>query len=613
MKRILSLLVVLAMVIAMVPNVSAAEANIDFESLVSRSKPDIDFDDLINLAKPIDTIDQIDVTAVEGIVTKIFKWTPDEAGVLSVLFYESDLPEGTTLDITLAQGDNRITYSELEDDAAFELAVEAGEAVSIIVVKSGAAVENFPLYGSLMPPAGSEENPIFLELEWNEEYTAATATVTAPVGTTYYAANNVAGMVLTVNGEESGVLTGMPRMPVIIPITNDGEAAAEYVLTFTFPAGTQMNPAQLVLGENTAEIAEGNNQGYFYTWTAEADGDLTITMPEGNWFYVLNNLTTYTYGDSQWSDSDPVVNPATISVKAGDEIQLIVNTYDPSSYANPAGTLVVTAEFTAPAGSEENPIFLELEWNEEYTAATATVTAPVGTTYYAAHNVAGMMLTVNGEDAGVLTGMPRMPVIIPITNDGEAAAEYVLTFTFPAGTQMNPAQLVLGENTAEIAEGNNQGYFYTWTAEADGDLTITMPEGNWFYVLNNLTTYTYGDSQWSDSDPVVNPATISVKAGDEIQLIVNTYDPSSYANPAGTLVVTAEFKAAGGEEPTYTPGDVNGDDNINSLDGLMLMRYLNGWDVEVSDAMDVNADGTVNSLDGLVLMRYLNGWEIELG
>lgn len=65
----------------------------------------------------------------------------------------------------------------------------------------------------------------------------------------------------------------------------------------------------------------------------------------------------------------------------------------------------------------------------------------------------------------------------------------------------------------------------------------------------------------------------------------------------------------------YSAGDLTGDDKINSLDGLMLLRHLNGWniDIAVPEAMDVNADGKVNSLDGLMLLRYLNGWNIQLG
>ena len=75
---------------------------------------------------------------------------------------------------------------------------------------------------------------------------------------------------------------------------------------------------------------------------------------------------------------------------------------------------------------------------------------------------------------------------------------------------------------------------------------------------------------------------------------------------------TTTFKV---EVYAYTAGDLTGDDKINSLDGLMLLRHLNGWTLNIAspEAMDVNADGKVNSLDGLMLMRYLNGWNITLG
>ena len=68
-------------------------------------------------------------------------------------------------------------------------------------------------------------------------------------------------------------------------------------------------------------------------------------------------------------------------------------------------------------------------------------------------------------------------------------------------------------------------------------------------------------------------------------------------------------------EKMFRIGDINDDGEIDSLDGLLLMRYLNGWDVEIAveEAMDANADGIVDSLDGLLLMRYLNGWDVTLG
>ena len=83
---------------------------------------------------------------------------------------------------------------------------------------------------------------------------------------------------------------------------------------------------------------------------------------------------------------------------------------------------------------------------------------------------------------------------------------------------------------------------------------------------------------------------------------------------AGHSYTDGVCTVCGAEETDIVPGDVNGDGQVNSLDGLLLMRYLNGWsNVEVSDAMDVSGDGQINSLDGLLLMRYLNGWDISLG
>ena len=77
-----------------------------------------------------------------------------------------------------------------------------------------------------------------------------------------------------------------------------------------------------------------------------------------------------------------------------------------------------------------------------------------------------------------------------------------------------------------------------------------------------------------------------------------------------------ELEVYGSEyELKFTPGDLNDDGRINTADGLMLMRHLNGWSVTIAqpDAMDVNADNKVNTADGLILMRYLNGWKVTLG
>ena len=132
-----------------------------------------------------------------------------------------------------------------------------------------------------------------------------------------------------------------------------------------------------------------------------------------------------------------------------------------------------------------------------------------------------------------------------ITNDGESDAEYALHVFFPVGSMENPDQLNIGPNSAVIDAGAGE-YYYNWTAEEDGTLTITMPSDmGWQYAIGNMTTGVYGDIQWSDSDPIVNPAVVEVAKGDVIEVKVLTYDAATpWAAPAGTLTFTAAFEVA---------------------------------------------------------------------
>ena len=443
---------------------------------------------------------------------------------------------------------------------------------------------------TISKPVGSQDNPVDLtnDLVYENDFQA---TVTIPAGTTwYFMSYGIAGMEMTINDGFAELCAGNPRMPYNWSITNDGTEAAEYVIKVAMPLGSMDNPAQLQVNtSNYSAIAEGS-QGYFYTWTAPANGtlELSFSAEDANWnslgwSYVINNLTSGVYGDLQDSTADPVASPTTLTVSAGEQLQIIVNTLNPETpWAAPAGDLYVTATFVCAEhgstelednydgthsivcsacgavtgtenhtfvdgvcacnaqipGTEANPqdLTTDLIFDGDF---QATVTVPAGTTYFCqSYNVAGMMMSINGGEATLCEGNPRMPYVWTIVNDGTEEAEYVITVAAPVGTMDNPAALVAGENTAELAEGN-QGYFFTYTAEQAGELVIQLPAGNWVYAINNLTTGVYGDTQWSDSDPVMNPATLTVAAGDEISIMVGTYDPASpWVAPAGQITIT---------------------------------------------------------------------------
>ena len=67
-------------------------------------------------------------------------------------------------------------------------------------------------------------------------------------------------------------------------------------------------------------------------------------------------------------------------------------------------------------------------------------------------------------------------------------------------------------------------------------------------------------------------------------------------------------------DPSFTRGDLDGDEEISDWDGVLLARYLAGWDVDISnaDALDIDGDGEITDWDGVLLDRYLAGWDIKI-
>lgn len=63
----------------------------------------------------------------------------------------------------------------------------------------------------------------------------------------------------------------------------------------------------------------------------------------------------------------------------------------------------------------------------------------------------------------------------------------------------------------------------------------------------------------------------------------------------------------------YSVADVNNDSKINNRDYVIIMQYLNGWQVDITvNAADVNSDGKLDNKDIAILMQYINGWNIIL-
>lgn len=68
-----------------------------------------------------------------------------------------------------------------------------------------------------------------------------------------------------------------------------------------------------------------------------------------------------------------------------------------------------------------------------------------------------------------------------------------------------------------------------------------------------------------------------------------------------------------GNQLTST-GDIDGNGRITMRDLALLVRHINGWDVEIAflSTADVNGDGKINIRDAGLLQQYLNGFDVSL-
>lgn len=87
-----------------------------------------------------------------------------------------------------------------------------------------------------------------------------------------------------------------------------------------------------------------------------------------------------------------------------------------------------------------------------------------------------------------------------------------------------------------------------------------------------------------------------------------------YQRVAETDTTYASASSEGTCVALCTVGDLDGDEEITDWDGVLLARYLAGWNVDISnvDALDIDGDGEITDWDGVLLDRYLAGWDIKI-
>lgn len=177
--------------------------------------------------------------------------------------------------------------------------------------------------------------------------------------------------------------------------------------------------------------------------------------------------------------------------------------------------------------------------------------------YFNLYRVGGMKITIENSNAYVVYNGTKYTakngkvtftvenvsadkaVLVQVGNTASSAKTFVLKCNAPKGTFENPETLKKADgskHSVHIEENDDQGYFYTYTAEKDGTLVFNIQSASNSANVNFRVTC---DNYQATPDKSVE---ISVKKGDVVQIIIFS-DPNDYWEiPATDVVWTVKYQ-----------------------------------------------------------------------
>jgi hypothetical protein len=154
-----------------------------------------------------------------------------------------------------------------------------------------------------------------------------------------------------------------------------------------------------------------------------------------------------------------------------------------------------------------------------------------------------------------------------------------VTLTAPeVGDEENPADLNMGENSVSV--DGIEPYFFGFTATEAGQLTVSIDTAkcsDWSFQLKGKLAngnMVYGDTNYSDVTPVVSSQTVTVNAGDQYLVCVNTANMGTM----GTIYFNASFT------PGVPGGDGEGDGSEGGNEGDLPGTVVDSATVKINSA-----------------------------
>lgn len=198
----------------------------------------------------------------------------------------------------------------------------------------------------------------------------------------------------------------------------------------------------------------------------------------------------------------------------------------------------------------------------------------------------GKKFTAQGGQVGLLVSAPSTfePAQLIFGNSGTEQQTFTVTLSNLAGSYGNPYTLSIGEFTASVSAGNNQGVYFRYTAAEDGHFSLqclgVTPSIKYGFSVMNLTTSamrTMEDDGVTDEQTGAKTVTMALNKGEQLQIIIAALPDDSNNYPAASFRMLAEFTAGDVEDIVVvekipyavTVTDENGDPvpqvNVNLL------------------------------------------------
>ena len=313
---------------------------------------------------------------------------------------------------------------------------------------------------------------------------------------------------------------------------------------------------------NIQFVGDGINQSV----VTDKNGVATISLPAGSYTCKVTVPPGYKTSKTTFELTE-TVNKVTVTIES---VSVTPDPTDPTDPVDPSNPTTPTSPVVpdepdpeVPGETKDNPIIFA-----PLTDGTLSfeVTVRAGWTgYLQFYKVSGMYMEIVSSNAqvkwngktykpsnGKITVMmksdsPNVPINIQLKNKGDAAETFTVRFYSPAGSMMAPYQMDLGEFTAKVPAGSEQGIYYEYTATATGTLTVECLDATdgigYRYFLQNLTQLiaTQPEITVEAGENGTVTLSIEVKKGDKIRLGIGTMPESGDSYPAGEFDLKASF------------------------------------------------------------------------